>query len=455
MEDQKLSEKEFQKRIERINKNDPCFFYDLNRCLRCGRCAIKCQQIQGLCPTQFDENSKKWLVLPTISHARNREYCSYCGQCLMVCPTGAIDDKKQIELIKKEIADPSKIVVVQTAPSIRVSIGETQGMPPGTLLTGRLVAALKRLGFAKVFDTNFGADLTTIEESTELLERMEKNKNLPLISSCCPAWIRYMERFFYDLRSYVSSCKSPHQMLGSVIKTYWAKKFGVEPKNIIVVSIMPCTAKKFEAIREEHKINGVKTVDFVLTTRELGLMLKEAKIELRTLPDEFYDSPLGWSTGSASLYGVSGGVSESVLRYVAYQKGQKDKKLEFEEVRRMEGVRQVSLELGDLQLNLLIIYGLKNAKAILEKIRNKALENIHFIEIMACPLGCIGGGGQPKPPNLEIIKKRAMGLYYQDGLLQARYPQENEEIKKLYEEFLGFPGSSKAKEILHTSYVKR
>ncbi|MCX8163092.1 MAG: [FeFe] hydrogenase, group A [Candidatus Micrarchaeota archaeon] len=451
----RLSEEEFLKRIEKINQTDPCFIFDPSKCLRCGRCAIKCQLIQGLCPKQFDENSKKWLACPTISHDENLAFCSYCGQCLLVCPTNAIDDKKQIEQVSRELEDKTKIVVAQTAPAIRATIGETQNMPPGTLSTGRLVAALRKLGFNKVFDTNFGADLTTIEEAEELLKRIENNEQLPLISSCCPAWIRYMEKFFFDFKDNVSTTKSPHQMVGSVIKTYYAKKNNLDPKNIVVVSLMPCTAKKFEATREEQKINGLAAVDYVLTTRELGLMLKQAGIELRALGDEFYDSLVGWSSGAAALYGVSGGVSESVLRYISYKlsNGQ-EQKPEFIQVRGDQQIRQVSLTICNRELNIVIVHGLNNAKKVLEQVREKKL-NPHFIEIMACPFGCIGGGGQPKPPAEQVIKKRAMALYYQDNLLEIRYPQQNQEIQTLYKEYLGQPGSAKAKEILHTTYFKR
>jgi len=445
---------DFLAKIEEINKTNNSFIYSPQNCIRCGRCAIKCQQIQGLSPLQFDLNSHKWLVCPTISHDENREFCVYCGQCLLVCPTGAISHKSQIEQVRQEIANPNKIVIAQTAPSIRVSIGEMQNMPIGTLLTGRLVCALRKLGFDKVFDTNFGADLTTIEEANELLERLEQNKNLPLISSCCPSWILFMEKYFFDLKDNVSSCKSPHEMLGSIIKTYYAQLHKLDPKNIVVVSIMPCTSKKFEIKREELKVNGFYPVDYVLTTYELGLMLNEAKIELRKLEDDFYDPILGWSSGAANLYGTSGGVCESVLRYLVAKLNLKDQNIEFEQVRGEEGIRQAEVNLGQRTIKVMIIYGLKNAKAVLEKVRKKELD-VDFIEIMACPFGCIGGGGQNKLQNPQLIKNRALGLYYQDKLLPARNPADNQEIKNLYQNFLISPLSQKSKELLHTTYKKR
>ncbi|MFH1307204.1 MAG: [FeFe] hydrogenase, group A [Candidatus Micrarchaeota archaeon] len=445
----------FVKRIEKISQSDPCLFHDVFKCTRCGRCAIACQKIQGLSPMEFDEGSHRWKFCPTISHGPNVAFCVYCGQCILACPNSTIMEKEHIQEVRNAISNPEKIVIAQTAPAIRASIGETQGMPPGTLLTGRMIAALRRLGFDKVLDTAFGADLTIMEEANELIERINSGKNLPMTTSCCPAWIRYVERFFPNLLSNVSSCKSPHQMFGTIAKTYYAKKHSLNPANIVVVSIMPCVAKKFECLRPEMNSSGYKDVDYVLTTRELGKMLNNANIKLHTLPDEFYDPVMGSASGGGTIFGATGGVMEAVLRTAADRlEGKELKKIEYSEVRGLEGVRKASVQLGGKKINIAIVHGLVNAKKLLEEVQKKKT-NLHFIEIMACPGGCVGGGGQPIPTNPEIVKKRALAIYHQDAILPLRKSHKNPEIISLYKEFLSHPGSEKSHKLLHTKYRER
>ncbi|PIT84784.1 ferredoxin [Candidatus Micrarchaeota archaeon CG10_big_fil_rev_8_21_14_0_10_45_29] len=445
----------FLKTLETENRQNPSLFHDASKCTRCGRCAIQCQKIQGLSPMEFEEGSHRWKYCPTLSHGPNRAFCVYCGQCALACPTGAISEKSSLQEVKNAIADSSKFVIVQTAPAVRASLGETQGMPAGSLITGKVVAALRRLKFDKVLDTDFGADLTIMEEAQELVQRIEKNENLPLITSCCPAWVKYAEHFYPSLLNNISSCKSPHQMFGAIAKSYYAKKLGISPEEIIVVSIMPCTAKKFECLRPQMQNNGLRNVDYVLTTRELGKWLSEEKIELRSLPDEFYDDLLGASSGAGAIFGATGGVMEAALRAAAEKiEGKKIESVEYSQVRGEEGIREATVQLGGKTLNLAIAHGLKNSKKLLEDIKNKK-SKYHFIEIMACPGGCVGGGGQPIPTNVQIVKKRKLALYHQDAILPLRKPQENPQIISLYKEFLGEPGSKKAHELLHTTYGER
>lgn len=445
---------EFLDNVSGINKKNPCLIHNPSACVRCGRCALACQKTQGLSPIEFEEGSHKWKYCPTLSHEENASFCVYCGQCALACPTGAIKERENIEDVKRAISDPSKIVIAQTAPAIRASLGETQGMPPGSLITGKVVCALRRLGFDKVMDTSFCADLTVMEEGSEFMQRLAQNRNLPILTSCCPAWIRYAEKFFPDMLANLSSCKSPHQMFGALAKTYYAKKNGADPKNIVVVSIMPCIAKKFECARSEMNSSGFRDVDFVLTTRELGKMLKEANIELRALPDEFFDSVMGSASGAGTIFGASGGVMEAALRTVADKIEGKDlPDIEYTQVRGIEGVRFSTVEIGSKKINVAIVHGLKNAKTLLEKVK-AGEQKLHFIEIMACPGGCVGGGGQPIPTNPEIAKKRALALYHQDAILPLRKAHKNPEIISIYSEFLGTPGSEKAHKLLHTTYKK-
>ena len=428
---------------------------DNSKCILCGKCVQKCQEIQGVDAIGTGHRSNKTEICSVFEKLIDEVACTFCGQCTNVCPTGAISERNYLQEVKDAINDQNKIVLVQTAPATRVTIGETQGMPPGSLITGKMVAALRRLGFNKVLDTNFGADLTIMEEGTELIGRIQNKGIFPMITSCCPGWIKFIEHFFPEQLEHLSSCKSPHQMFGAVAKTYYAKKNNFDPKNIVVVSIMPCTAKKFEAQRPEMKNLGLKDVDYVLTTRELGDWLNSENIKLSELPDEFYNPILGVSSGAGAVFGATGGVMEAALRTVADILERKDlDKLDYTEVRGMQGIREASLKIAGMDINVAIAHDLKNARKIMQDIKD-GKSKYHFIEIMACPGGCIGGGGQPIPTTQEIIKKRASAIYHQDAILPIRKSHKNPEIIALYKEFLDAPGSDIAHKMLHTSYKKR
>ncbi len=353
------------------------------------------------------------------------------------------------------ISNPKKFVVVQTAPAVRAAIGEEFGMPPGSLVTGKMVAALRRLGFDKIFDTQFGADLTIMEEAYELVERIKNKGTLPIITSCSPGWIKYIEHFFPGCFKYLSTCKSPQQMFGAIAKTYYTNKINRKPEDMYVVSIMPCTAKKFEAKRPEMKDSGIQDVDAVLTTREAARMIKEAGIDFINLPDEEFDEPLGISTGAATIFGATGGVMEAALR-TAYEvvTGKTLEKIEFDEVRGIEGLKKANVILNGLELKVAVAHGLSNAKILLEEIK-KGESVYHFIEVMACPGGCLGGGGQPMPTNLEIRRKRATSIYREDESKFIRKSHENPAIITLYNEFLSKPLGKKSHHLLHTHYTKR
>jgi NADH-quinone oxidoreductase subunit G len=382
--------------------------------------------------------------------------CVFCGQCVNACPTAALTEINYIADVWKAINNPSKKVIVQTAPAVRVAIGEEFGLPPGSVATGKLTAGLRRLGFDAVFDTNFSADLTIMEETHELIQRITKGENLPILTSCCPGWINFLEFQFPDLLNIPSTCKSPQQMFGAIAKTYYADKIGVRPEDIIVVSVMPCLAKKYEAARDEFIHNGIADVDFVITTRELGQMFVEAGIDITKLNDELYDSPLGESSGAADLFGATGGVLEAALR-TAYEWITKKTlaNVNFTDVRGMNGVKEATVDIDGLKVNVAVTSGLGNARLVLEKVQ-KGEANYHAIEIMACPGGCINGGGQPYiHGDTSILEKRTHGLYKIDEAKTIRKSHDNPYIKKLYDEFLGEPGSAKAHELLHTHYFRK
>jgi len=386
----------------------------------------------------------------------NETVCTFCGQCVAVCPTGALVEVDNVPKVWRALEKKDKTVVVQVAPAVRVALGELFGLEPGAIVTGKMVSALKNLGFDYVFDTNFAADLTIMEEAHEMIDRITNNKNLPILTSCCPAWVKFFEHQFPDLLDIPSTCKSPHEMFGAITKHYFAEKMGIKEEDMIVVSVMPCVAKKYEAERPELESGGVKDVDIVITTRELGRMIKEAGINFLLLDDEEYDHPLGESTGAAQIFGTTGGVIEAALRTAAVQlTGGAIDKVDYTEVRGMAGLREASVKIGDLTLNIAIANGLGNARTLLESIRD-GKSNYHAIEIMACPGGCIGGGGQPyHHGDLEILKKRAAGIYAIDTQQKVRMSHENVAIQELYKNFLGEPGGELAHELLHTSYFKR
>lgn len=432
---------------------------DNGKCILCRRCVAACQaqhiSVIGANARGFDTHIGSAFERPLASVA-----CVSCGQCIVNCPTGAIYEKDDTAKVLEAINDPEKFVVVHTAPSIRVTLGECFGMHIGTNVQGKMVAALRRLGFDKVFDTDFGADLTIVEEANEFLGRVQNGGVLPMITSCSPGWIKYCEHYYPDMLDHLSTCKSPQQMSGAIIKTWYAEKMGIDPKDIVVVGIMPCTAKKFETKRDDQAASGYPDVDYSLTTRELGRMIESAGIYFKHLPDEEFDNPLGDSTGAAVIFGATGGVMEAALR-TAVEKlsGEELKSLDFTEVRGTDGIKEASYTVNGMEVKVCVVSGLANANTIMEKVKNGTAD-YHFIEIMGCPGGCVNGGGQPIQHAVvrnfvDLRARRAAALYEADKDMPLRKSHESEAVKRLYAEFLGEPGSHKAHEVLHTSYVAR
>ncbi len=443
------------KRSWNKDEANPALIRDPDKCILCGRCVRVCNEVQEVGTLYYSYRGFDTLVAPAFERSLADTACVYCGQCSIVCPTGAIVEKSYIEDVWNALADPEKHVIVQTAPAVRVAIGEEFGQAPGSVTTGKLVAGLRRLGFAAVFDTDFAADLTIMEEGHELIQRLQTGGTLPLITSCSPGWIKFIEHNFPQLLPHLSTCKSPQQMFGAVAKTYYADKIGLPPEKVYVVSIMPCTAKKFEAQRPEMGRNGIPDVDAVLTTRELGRMLKEAGVDFNRLPDEEYDDPLGISTGAGVIFGATGGVMEAALRTAVEVVTKEElKDINFTQVRGLEGVKEATIEVGDLQLKVAVAHGLANARKLMEKLAAGEAD-YHFIEIMTCPGGCIGGGGQPIPVDREARQARIAGIYKADESFTLRKSHENPAVQQLYKEFLGEPLSEKAHQLLHTTYTPR
>lgn len=426
---------------------------DPEKCVMCRRCETMCNDVQTCGILSALSRGFNSHVGPAFHLDMVDTSCTYCGQCVAVCPTGALTEVNNVRNVVDALNDPTKHVVAQVAPAIRVAIGEMFDMEPGSITTGQLATSLRRLGFDGVFDTNFAADLTILEEASELVHRIQHKGTLPILTSCCPAWVRFFEHQFPDLLDIPSTCKSPQMMFGAITKTYYARKMGLDPKNIVVVSIMPCLAKKTEAAREEMDIDKMHNVDLVLTTREFGAMLKEAGTNFNHLPAGEFDSVLGESTGAAVIFGTTGGVIEAAVR-TAYEwvTGEELEKVDFHQLRGLEGIRSATVKVGDLDLNIGIAHGLGNARKLLEEIR-EGKSKYHAIEIMACPGGCIGGGGQPfHHGDMEIIRKRQQAIYEADAGMKVRKSHENKEVLKLYEEFLGEPYGDKAHKLLHTHY---
>ena len=426
---------------------------DPNKCIMCKRCETVCNKVQTCGILSTIGRGFGALVGPAFNIPIAESSCTYCGQCVAVCPTGALTEVNHTGKVWRALNDPTKYVVVQTAPAIRVTLGELFGLEPGTDVTGQMVTALKRMGFESVFDTDFAADLTIMEEATEFLDRIENGGRLPMLTSCCPAWVKFIEHQFPELLDVPSSCKSPQLMMGSVIKSYYAEKVGIKPEDIVVVSVMPCIAKIAEAKRKEFTKDDAQNVDIVLTTRELGSMIREAGIDFTKLPESKFDYPLGESTGAAVIFGTTGGVSEAVVR-TAYEwiTGEMLDKIEFTQLRGIDGIRSATVKIKDKELKIGIAHELGNARKILEDIRD---DKCHYdiIEIMACPGGCIGGGGQPyHHGNEEILKKRQEAIYNADRNKKIRSSHENPAVVKLYNEYLGKPNQGKAHELLHTYY---
>lgn len=437
---------------------------DSSKCILCGRCISTCREVQGIGVLDFTNRGFNTEVAPAFDYSMRDVDCVYCGQCIVACPVAALREKSYIDKVWEAIEDPDKFVVVQTAPAVRASLGEEFGLPVGTPVTGKMMAALRRIGFDKVFDTNFSADLTIMEEGTELLNRLTKGGTLPMITSCSPGWIRFCEINYPDFLDNLSTCKSPQQMFGAIVKTYYAKKANIDPNKIVCVSVMPCTSKKTEAARPEMQVDGLRDVDISLTTRELGDMIKQARINFLSLPDEGPDSILGEYTGAGVIFGATGGVMEAALRTVAdILTGEDLKSIEYKAVRGLDGVKEASVTLPvngtPTEIKVAVAHSTSNAAKVLEAIRaGKA--DYHFIEVMACPGGCVHGGGQSHVSakarlSVEPKKNRANALYSEDERQVLRKSHDNPDIKKLYEEFLKEPNSDLAHKLLHTHYHKR
>lgn len=433
---------------------------DNSKCILCRRCVAACAKTQGIGVIGPNERGFNTNISSAFEMDLANTSCVSCGQCIAVCPTGAIYEKDFTTDIFEAIADETKTVLVQTAPAVRAGLGEEFGLPIGTDVEGKMAAALRRLGFDKVFDTNFAADLTIMEEATEFLNRVKNGGKLPIITSCSPGWVKYCEHYFPDMIENLSSCKSPMQMFGATAKTYYAEKMGIDPKDIIVVAVMPCTAKKFEIEREDEDAAGVPDVDISITTRELAKMIDRSGIQFLDLPDEKFDEPLGISTGAATIFGATGGVMEAALRTaVETLTGKELPSVDFTDVRGTEGIKEASYDVAGLNVKVAVVSGLANAKELLTKVQNGEAD-YQFIEIMACPGGCVNGGGQPQQPasirnTVDIQSLRASVLYGLDSKNSIRKSHENPAIIEVYKNYFGEPGSEKAHHILHTSYVKR
>jgi NADP-reducing hydrogenase subunit HndD len=445
----------------------PAIYRDTSKCILCGRCIARCSNAHGLGILGFENRGFKTIVAPAENRSFANSPCIQCGQCVSVCPTGALMEKSEIDKVDDAIRSGKK-VIVQAAPAVRAALGEEFGYPIGTPVTGKMIAAMRRLGFYRVYDVNFGADLTIMEEGHELLHRIQEGGVLPMITSCSPGWVNYAEYNYGDLLPHLSSCKSPHQMQGAIIKSYWAKEHDIDPNDIFVVSVMPCTAKKYEKDREQMKVNGIKDVDAVITTRELARMIRRSGIIFNRLPDEEWDQDImGDYSGAGVIFGVTGGVMEAALRTVYHVlTGKEKEEIVFTEVRGHEGgIREASIDINGTTVNVALASGMRSAKVLLDEIR-EGTSKYHFIEIMGCPGGCINGGGQPyvrscflpneKDDILDTYKeKRAKALYSEDERQVIRQSHNNPQVKELYDKFLGEPNSHKAHELLHTTYEER
>ena len=438
-----------------IDDLSPSIVRDNNKCILCRRCVSVCKEVQTVGVIDATERGFRTTIASPFHKSLAEVPCVNCGQCITACPVGALREKDNTDQVWEALADPDKYVIVQTAPAVRAGLGEEFGFPIGTPVTGKMAAALRRLGFDKTFDTDTGADLTIMEEGTELIHRIQNGGKLPMITSCSPGWIKFCEHNFPDFLDNLSSCKSPHQMFGAILKSYYAEKNNIDPKKIVNVSVMPCVAKKFEAARDEMEENGLRDVDIVISTRELARMIKQAGIQFSELPDEAFDNPFAEPTGAGVIFGATGGVMEAALRTVAEVLDKKPlENIDFEAVRGTEGIKEATVHVGGMDIRVAIAHGLGNARKLLNAIRDGKAE-YEFIEIMACPGGCVTGGGQPIVPartqmRINLKEERAKALYHEDANSKIRKSHENPDIKLLYSEYLGEPGSHKAHELLHT-----
>ena len=440
----------------------PSIRRDATKCIYCRRCEMMCNEVQTVGALGAVNRGFSSVVMPAFDQSLQDSECTFCGQCVAVCPVGALTELDHTNRLIKDLADPDKTVIVQTAPAVRAALGEEFALPAGTSVTGKMVAALRKLGFAKVFDTDFAADLTIMEEGTELLGRLgaflngDKSVKLPIITSCCPGWVNFFEKQFPDLLDMPSSARSPQQMFGSIAKTYWAEKLGIKRENLIVVSVMPCLAKKFECERDEFKTNGDPDVNYSISTRELAALIKQTNINFMQLEDEDFDAPLGESTGAAVIFGATGGVMEAALR-TAYEihTGKTLDNVNFEGVRGIENLKEATIDVDGFELKVAVAHGLGNARKLMNEIR-AGKSKYHAVEIMACPGGCIGGGGQPlHHGDSSLLKARTRALYTEDSEKSLRKSHQNPYIISLYEEFLGKPMSERAHHLLHTCYFNR
>lgn len=443
-----------------LDDMSPSIVRDFNKCILCRRCVATCKNVQHIGAIDCTERGFSSTVSTYKDKSLNDVNCTFCGQCIQSCPTGALKEKDGTAAVWKALRDEEKYVIVQTAPAVRAALGEEFGMPIGTNVTGKMVTALKTMGFDKVFDTNTGADFTIMEEANELIERMNNNGTFPMITSCSPGWVRYMEMNYPELIPHLSTCKSPHEMFGALLKSYYAEKEGIDPKKMYVVSVMPCIAKKFESQREEMENSEMRNVDSVITTRELSRMIKQAHIEFTNLQDTNFDSPMGEATGAAAIFGTTGGVMEAALRTAQDTlTGQDLDKIDFEAVRGGEGIKKATVNIAGKEIKVVAASGLANAQKIMEEIKSGKAD-YQFVEIMACPGGCVMGGGQPirtskERSSIDIRKLRADCLYSIDEKSTVRKSHENPIVKKIYKDYLEKPGSHKVHELLHTEYQER
>ncbi|MDR0272977.1 MAG: [FeFe] hydrogenase, group A [Clostridiales bacterium] len=441
-----------------VDTSSPSIVRDQSKCVLCGRCVSVCKKIQGTAILDFTDRGFHTGVSPVLNKNLADVPCIYCGQCVTACPTAALHEKEDLDVVWAALENPDLHVVVQTAPSVRAALGEKFGLPVGTRVTGKMVSALKRLGFNKVYDTNFGADMTIMEEGHELLDRLNNSGVLPMITSCSPGWVRFCEYNYPEFIPNLSSCKSPMTMFGAIVKSYYAEKTGIDPKKIFNVAIMPCTAKKAEAMREEMEVNGLRDIDAVLTTRELAKMIKQARINFHSLEDGEFDADLlGDYSGAGVIFGATGGVMEAALRTVADVVTGKDlADFEFKSVRGVEGIKEAEIYVGDTKVRIAVVHGTSNAAILLDKIKAGEAK-YDFIEVMACSGGCVTGGGQPRisattRAEMDVREKRASVLYSEDASLPVRKSHKNPQIIKLYDDYLGKPNGHKAHELLHTKY---